>query len=415
MAAACGALPEEGEEVWLDTRFDAAPLLPLGPRRATAAAAAATFFDYLRGGLLPPRRPQERDCRCSWAFALTGALQSATALAYARRGLFFDNLHMSLEYLLSCYERCCGCRGADLCVALLEAQEKGVVTFRQFPYVSGRATDIDPFSSLRVVYRCTDTSHNGTCPPCDADLADYTETGFPPDATFVVPCVPCVQPAAPRYFPVDAFRVADPALSLEERVAAVKAELLRLGPLCAALDVADEDAFRALQSAAPPPLAASPHEGVRYRPTRVGNAAAHHSVLVVGYHDAFPSTGRQEDREAAFWVCRTPWPGAGYRLRAEARRPASGGAEGFVSEEGVVDGFVNVSIYGLGGDLVDRALSFERVAIRVEVFGSQRELGASDPLVLRNLGGGGGGWLAHLSLALSLMLLLLLAAVLLFR
>ena len=362
-------------EVWVDCLFDADALPLKEPPGGSAASVLGASFEYVYE-VLAERRPQERTCRSGWAFALTGAVQAAVLLSYRRRGLLFDNHHMSVEFLLSCTsvpDLVCGCLGAGLCSALLRLSELGLVTFRQFPYVEATAPT-DPVSRVSLNYYCLDTSVNDACRPCEPSLADYVETAQASATAklasfFTVPCMPCVQPVAPRYYPTRPFRVIDAVWSFERRAAAIKRELLRMGPLAAALKVQGE-AFRRLS---PSSRASAPTQGVFYHP---GEAAADglHAVLVVGYWDRYPETGKLEDRDRAFWVLRSSWPDLGYAIEVDGSEAAGGRRR--------ISGLFNLNMYGAGAGALEGVLSFEEVRITSDPTLPPRALGPDDPLVL---------------------------------
>jgi len=363
-------------EAWVDSVFDADALpLEAEPSAGSAAAAPGAFFEYVYE-VLAERRPQERTCRSGWAFALTGAVQAAVLLSYRRLGLLFDNHHMSVEFLLSCAsapDLVCGCRGSHLCSALLRLSELGLVTFRQFPYVEVTAPT-DPVSRISLNYYCLDTSVNEACRPCEPSLADYVETARASATAklasfFTVPCMPCAQPLAPRYYPVRPFRVIDASWSFERRAAAIKRELLRTGPLAASLKVHVE-AFRRLS---PSSRASVPTQGAFYQPGSEAPTGSH-AVLVVGYWDRFPETGKATDRDRAFWVLCSSWPDLGYAIEVDGSE-ASGGRRR-------ISGLFNLSMYGAGAAALEGVLSFAEVRIASDPALPPRALGPADPLVI---------------------------------
>lgn len=359
---ACSA--EVGDVFWADTSFSQG-VLPL--RAGGASANPPSFLDYLLQPLLWRRRPHAEGCRSSWAFALTGAVQCATALAYQRLGRLFDSRFMSATFLISCYEQgprgICGCRGADLPVLLSAVAGHGLVTFRQFPYVATRTINAPLDALVEEAYYCERDTHLGTCPPCNAALDDYSETAIAasPDLgsfRFVVPCIPCSQPTAPLYFPSEPFHVAvGLSAPLKQQVEAVKAELRRVGPLCAAIGI-DAEAFTALQSAGRAPTVAKPGDGIFYRPRHVLEDL-YRSVLIVGYVDA----GAED---AAFWICWTAIGSVdvGYTLAGQG-----------------IEGLFNVDMYSQDSRLLQRVLSFERILVRVTPDGAPQPPGVTDPMV----------------------------------
>jgi len=343
--------PVGAGRAWLDCTFTPGLLPQQAPPgaegSAAAAAAAAAFEDYLLAvPVLRPRRDEVPGCQEAWAFVLSGALQYCTWLAYLRLGRRFDNSHMSVEYLLSCYavepQGMCGCRGADLPAALRAVAEHGEVTFRQFPFVSAASVNQEVYSNLEALYHCQDRSKNDTCRPCAAAGDDFVVSalaGTPRGGSvrFVVPCAPCSWPEGPRYLPLRPFHVAP-------RAEAVKAELRRLGPLCAALGV-DAAVLSSLQADGLAPHVPSTREGRFYRPQTMV-AGAFHAVLIVAYRDA-------DGAGEGFWVCRTSHgrDDFGYTLVAGEREISS---------------LFNVPMSLPAAWLLDRVLSFDAVAVRLQ-------------------------------------------------
>ena len=340
--------PVGAGRAWLDCTFTQGLLPQRAPAlEGSAAAADDAFEDYLVAlPVLRPRRDEVPGCQEAWAFALSGALQYCTWLAYLRLGRRFDNSHMSVEYLLSCYaiepQGMCGCRGADLPAALRAVAEHGEVTFRQFPFVSTASVNQEVYSDLEALYYCQDRSKNDTCRPCAAAGDDFVVSalaGTPRGGSvrFVVPCTPCSWPEGPRYLPLRPFHVA-------ARAEAVKAELRRLGPLCAALGV-DAAVLASLRAGGEAPRVRSSREGRFYRPQTMV-AGAFHAVLIVAYRDA-------EGAGEGFWVCRTSHGGDdfGYTLATGERQITS---------------LFNVPMSLPSAWLLDRVLSFDAVAVRLQ-------------------------------------------------
>lgn len=366
---------------WADTTFgsDALPrrrlATPLWPR----ALGAACCLEYLTDALMVHRRAQDEQCRNSWAFALTGAVEHAVQLAYQRLGgVAFEGQHMSIEFLTSCYEspgRMCGCFGADLGVAVMAAAEGGLVTFRQAPYVATTGDQRPNSRDVDTAYYCGSTAQLGTCPPCAPSQADYVERVLPAGsadcgARFTVSCFPCNQPKTPRYYPHAPFHLFDSAWSQAERVASVKAELRRLGPLAAALPI-DDEALLALLTPGESRRVQRPEDGLLYRPRKVRDGV-YHCALIVGYIDVeAPPGDALHPHPRPAWLCRAAWPSApgfGYTLELEGA--------------GVVDRMFNVAMYDdPGATVADRVVSFEEVRVRVQPGGPLQELAISDPFV----------------------------------
>ena len=338
--------------------YDALPT-----KRPTVAPETPTAFEaYLTPDVLKARREERAACRESWAFVLSGAVQYATWLAYARLGLFFENRHMSTEYLLSCYEEgprgMCGCVSGDLALAFRAISERGEVTFRQFPFVASFSLSQDVFSlSERNLY-CQDRSHLGTCGPCQGGEEKYVVTATAASADmgsfrYTVPCVPCQKAVEPKYFPTSPFRIVAP--SPEDLTACVKSELVRFGPLPAALAL-DRVAFGALQRGGADLVVKSTEQGVFYRP-RHPVIGLFHAVLIVGY-------GTSSD--GSHWICRTSHGKGpfGYALATSG---------------GLVRGLFNVDMAEPPEVLLDRVLSAEKMTILSG--GERRDLSSKDPFV----------------------------------
>ena len=273
---------------------------------------------------------------------------------------------MSPEYLLSCYERgpsgMCGCRGADLPTALKVISELGMVSFSQFPYVSSDVLNLPRREGIDVVYFCGNSDHLGTCRPCKASLEDYSESvlSASPDVgafRFVVPCLPCAQPVSPKYFPVRPFVLGGG--DLRERVAVVKAELVRIGPLCFALAI-DSEGLTSLLFGGTPPSVTQPHEGLFYRPRRIVTDGSFYTALIMGYSKT-PSN-------EPFWVCHLQVSGGGfgYELKTGSR---------------VVGGLFNVDMEDEVVGTLSRVVSFEEMRIQTVNDGSPRSLRRGDPFL----------------------------------
>lgn len=322
-------------------------------------------------GLPQTRRRLEELCRDSWAFAICTSIELALVLAYEKLGSHFLNRYMSAEYLLSCYEegpmQVCGCRGADLPTAFKIASELGVVTFNQFPYISSDALNLPLHGGIDVVYFCENTTHLDTCPPCKATLEDYSETvlAASPDIgayRFTVPCLPCSQPISPKYFPLRPFIV--DADGKAARSAAIKAELLRVGPLSFALAV-DVEALTALFSGGSPPMVSNVAEGLFYRPNHLLDEASFYTALLVGYSETAA--------QPPFWICHLQLSGGGFGYDLDAG-------------DGVVTGLFNVDMNDEVAGTLNRVVSFEDVLILTATDAAPRPLSRGDPFLTAKVG-----------------------------
>lgn len=328
-----------------------------------AADVPATFGRYLTPELLKQRRTESPLCNESWAFCLTGAMHHWTFLAYERLNVRFSQEHFSVEFLLSCYRAgpasMCGCVSADLPTALLLIAQQGVVAFDQFPYVNAGTLSKETFTdrSTPAIY-CTDRSSLGTCRACErsGDLP-YTESfiaaskdrgGFRGLAT----CLPCDRPAAPRYYPASPYHVA--AASPELLVAVVKSELVRLGPLPAALAL-DAASFEVLNRGGSSLRVSRPEQGVFYTPRPHVVAEPYQAVLIVGY-------------EQDFWICRSSHGRGSFGYTLE------------FTDGGHIDNLFNVPTSVSPVVLLDNVLSCERILISpTEGESVARDLRATDP------------------------------------
>ena len=334
------------------------------PRKVFAVAAdvPATFGRYLTPELLKQRRTESPLCNESWAFCLTGAMHQWTLLAYERLNVRFAQEHFSVEFLLSCYRAgpasMCGCVSADLPAALLLIAQQGVVAFDQFPYVNAGTLSKETFTdrSTPAIY-CTDRSSLGTCRACERPGAPYTESfiaaskdrgGFRGLAT----CLPCDRPAAPRYYPASPYHVAAP--SPEQLVAVVKAELVRLGPLPAALAL-HSPSFEVLNRGGSPLRVSRSEQGVFYTPPPHVVAEPYQAVLIVGY-------------EQDFWICRSSHGRGSFGYTLE------------FTDGGRIDNLFNVPMSASPAVLLDNVLSCEKILIRTtEGESVARDLRATDP------------------------------------
>jgi hypothetical protein len=245
-----------------------------------------------------------------------------------------------------------------------EVSQKGIVTFAQFPYVTTRASNLKLYSNMDVVYFCEKEEHLGTCGPCKENLQDYVETvlSASPDEgsyRFTVPCLPCAQPIAPKYFPTDPFHVmVGDAKDAQAQASAIQKELVRTGPLCVALSV-DVEAFTVLLSGGVPPVVGEPSAGLFYRPRHVDEKGPLHTALLVGYS--------APDLSPPFWICRAHIGDSdfGYSLQIG---------------EKTVDSLFNVGMFDEVSQLMKHVVSFEEVSILTNPGGTVRALQRDDPL-----------------------------------
>jgi hypothetical protein len=379
-----------GGEVWMDTVFTPEMLPSHGPLTWYKYAPSSTFYDYLVMGLLKTRRGQDETCRSSWAFALTGFLLYATTIAYRRQGLFYDNNHFSLEYMLSCYEdsksRVCSCKGGDLVAALSMLSSRGIITSAQFPLVVADDLNVQTNSGIEVQFFCDSRTWNNTCPPCGADQQDYSVTATPGRELqghfrYVVPCAPCAQPVAPKYYPYKPFVIYTQGLLHQEKVDSVKSELRRVGPLPAAVNI-DRDEFDSLVRTRLL-VVDDPVDGMLYRhPKDVPDV--YHSVLIVGYYDPSELSSTLADRDKAFWICRTSWGEGGtfgYTLRTTMEIPSSKKGPP-LQTQGTVENLFNLKMYGTHAEsmkgTVNRVLSLEEVRIKTSPDGGMQRLSSRE-------------------------------------
>jgi len=308
------------------------------------------FVSYITDGFLHVANQQGK-CGSCWAFVIAQALRAAADIAYRRLGRIFDAKYLSVQYLLSCYEvpeAMCGCVGGDLARAFEQVSRRGTVLERSFPYDNNARPELSILERDVVCAQSPQTLE--TCPPCGA--------GRPPKrvGARVVDCVPCGDAAAPFYYPSEPFRITAGG-DLPARVAAVKRELLRTGPVCCVIGV-NEDALRAVGE--PPRLVRDVTEAPTYAPDFVSAQALKHAVLIVGYYDPPGRTAR------SVWVCRNSWGSQwGYRVRANHLEPREGGGGVDVSQT-ELGGFFNISMYERQVELglLDSATSFREVLVK---------------------------------------------------
>lgn len=349
---------------WTGSQFSA-EALPSKKGQASQEALAPpppSFLAYLSSQLLLPPGDYLEACRDAWAFTVSAAIQCAVALAYSRLGLRFTNRSMSSNYLLSCLKgrlpQLCGCQGADVPSVFKLLATSGTVTFSQFPYYTSEDLSRRLYDDIDVEYFCKPKAA-GACTSC-AGPSDYQEVVLPASRDqgsfrFLVPCLPCLNPQLPKYYPKAPFVVAagDPARKAE----AIKRELLRLGPLCTTLRI-DHEAFFGLFSGGDAPLVSRAEEGVFYRPHSTRLSEELTSLLLVGY------VSSSEGSDGGFWICQSQNGGSnfGYALKGVA-------------------GLVNVDMLREETGILDLTVSFEKILVQVSRDEAPRDLRATDPFV----------------------------------
>ena len=318
---------------------------------------------YVTDGFLHSSNRQGK-CGSCWAFALAQALRIATDVAYRSLGRFFVPRYFSVQYMLSCYEvpdAMCGCVGGDLARAFDEVSRRGTVLEKNFPYDNNARPELGILERDSVCAQSPATLD--TCPPCKPGQAPTRV------ADRVVDCVPCEAAAAPFFFPGEPFRVAPSKDELHDRVAAVKRELLRTGPVCCTIGV-NAEALRA--AGEPPRLVKDVTDAPTYAPDFVSASALKHAVIIVGYYDPPGQT------PSSVWICRNSWGDEwGYRVRANRVRPEAGR---IVVSQTELGGFFNVSMYERQTELglLDGAVSFKEVRTRAAGDAAPRALRYSD-------------------------------------
>ena len=342
--------------------------LPSRRGPAVAEKPPESFLGYLSADLLSSPVDYLETCRESWASSVSTMVQCALSLQYERLGARFTNRSMSSSFLLSCFEvgpsDACGCLGGDPPAVLKELARQGLVTFSQFPYYTSANLGAKLHSDIDVDYVCRNRDRNGSCRPC-ADAAEYQEAvlaapGERGSIRFLVPCMPCSTPQAPRYYPEAPFIVGAP--SKEDRQEAIKAELTRLGPLCSTLAL-DEEAFSSLSSTGgSAPLVLDAGDGLFYQPQQPPPSSAHHVVLLVGYKDG-GSRGR-----APFWICQNQNGGSNFGYS--------------ISDRGtLIKGLFNVSMEDGASRILEQTISFEKMLIKTDPKAGKKDLSAGDPFV----------------------------------
>lgn len=363
------ALPERSSD------HDACLGAPLTP------AQRAGFLDFLDDGLLSEARGQG-SCGSCWAYALSGAVQGATALAYRRLGGFFNNKYMSPQLLLSCMEIegvACGCVGGDLAGAMAEVARQGLVTFRQFPYENDSSA-LTHEAQVHYICRANEGAKGflGTCAPCGEHEADHEQVvtdvkGVGRTATSLfelVSCLPCRSVGAPFYFPVRPCRLYAQADSLDGNVEAIKRALVAAGPLCATIRVNRAD----FAKVGKPETVERLQDAPVYRPEATPFGALH-SVLIVGYSDPGP-------RAEAVFVCRNSWgEDWGFKIRSTRVEQLPGGQR---ASPALAGGFFLVSMYEAAEaiGLVQTAVGMHGMQVRALGDAAPRPLRLTDPFVV---------------------------------
>jgi hypothetical protein len=372
-----------------DFTASALPVAGGGDAAALSQEQAASFLDHLFDGLLSKARNQGA-CGSCFAYAITGAVQYATQLAYRSLGAFFDSKYMAHQYILSCIEVegvACGCWGGDLALAMAEVAERGLVTYQQFPYEN--AADVVTHEGQNHVLCKANVDaggYLGTCGPCHPG-EPALELLLPEGAVearstslfdAVVTCIPCDIVAGPFYHPLRPFRVYDAALPLQANVDATKRALRGFGPLATALKINQKDFARLKQSV----VLANLSEAEVYRPEQTPAAGSLHAVLVVGYHDPWASSGREEDRARAVFVCRNSWGDDwGFKVRTRSIDVTQGRLAVAALETG---GFFAVSMYEAveASGLLPNAVAIRGVELRPTKALAQRSLSLEDPFLV---------------------------------
>jgi len=343
------------------------------------APEAEKFVTYITSGLLQVANRQGK-CGSCWAFGIAEALQYATELAYRRLHRFFTPSYMSVQYLLSCYDRqdrMCGCRGGDLAEAFAIVGREGTVLEQLFKYDNSEDTKQSVVPDDLI---CAQNAGRflGTCRPCKPGERPSVSAG-------TVSCIPCAAAPFPRYFPSEPFRVSGEDVPLEQRVRAIKQELRRIGPLCGVLGV-NSEAIRGL-AGANGKVVRRVGEAPVYSPASVSRTAVKHAVLIVGYYDPWVSDKRDVSRRsAAVWICRNSWgPEWGYRVPTVRLVAGRGPGDPPSVVPSVLGGFFNVSMYDHADEigLVNATVAFRQVLVRFPGDASPRPLRADDPFTAR--------------------------------
>jgi hypothetical protein len=360
----------------------------LGPKLTPEESSA--FLDYLYDGFLQRARVQGH-CGSCWAYAISAAVQSATALAYQRLGGWFNNRYMAPQLLLSCVEQegvACGCFGGDLAAMMALVSKEGIVTFRQFPYENDSSVVTN---EGQVHYICRPNEgpkgYLGTCAPCRVDEADFEEVvpsvvGPVKDTTAFVTlssCMPCDSIGAPFYFPFSPCRLYREEESIEANVDVVKRALRTHGPLCATVKVNREDMKQVGKSQ----LITGLQEAPVYRPQSTPASGALHSITIVGYYDPWAVGKKTEDRRRAVFVCRNSWgPDWGFKVKTRRIEQQTDGSQ--IVVDVVLGGFFAVSMYEFFEEigLVQTAIAIKGMQIRTLGDAVPGPLRLTDPFVV---------------------------------
>ena len=379
-----------------NTTFDATALRERSPQDDLGPplqdAERGQYLSFIDSGVLSHARGQGR-CGSCWAYAITGAVQYATALGYRKLGGWFNNSFMSPQLLLSCVEEpgvACGCFGGDLSKAMQFVSKQGIVTFRQFPYENDSSV-LTQEGQVHYICRPNEQSREaylGTCAPCAKDEVDFEQVvplakgvaGTTTKFVTLSSCMPCGSIGPPFYFPVDPMRCYRAADGVEANVEAVKRLLVNRGPLCATIRVDAETFKKVGVPAVLPDVLQAPI----YAPSSTPSSGALHSVLVLGYYDPWALTKKPEDRRRAFFVCRNSWgPEWGFKLSLRRLQLTP---EGLLRvSQDYLGGFFCCSMYEsfeqIG--LVQTCLSIAKVQVKTLGDAAPRDLRLTDPFVVR--------------------------------
>jgi len=352
---------------------------------------AGVFLDYLFDGLLRRSRAQG-SCGSCWAYSVTGCVGYAARRAYRDLGCFFNAQYMSHQYLLTCMQVegvACGCWGGNLPEAFRALEERGAVTFLQFPYENDESVST---SEGQVHYVCKANAdaggYLGTCGPCAAGEASFevvvraSELGAKAPEGFLelVTCMPCESVGGPFYHPAGSCSVFDPRRSLQENVDATKSALRRFGPLSTALRINQQD----FAAANRPEVLRRLRDAPVYRPVRTPAAGGLHAVLIVGYWDPWAQSGLAEDRARAVFVCRNSWgPEWGFKVRS-VEVVEKDHRELRLSPV-TLGGFFCVAMYDAveATGVLEHAVAVPRLRIRPTTTEPPRELSSDDPFLFK--------------------------------